>query len=93
MSVLLPYSDSRGRLLGVGLGNVLRVIKSLFKASSVRVQRKKKNAEVLIAAHILKQYCQVTFSFFHFRGLLSPFSVFLELKFIFIKISGQVNLF
>lgn len=71
MSVLLPYSYSRGRLSGVGLGNFLHVIKSLFKvSSSVRVQEKK-NAEVPIAAHILKQYHKVTFRFFHFRGLLS----------------------
>lgn len=70
MSVLLPYSYSRGRLLRVGLGNFLHVIKSLLRYRHQSMFRKK-NAEVPIAAHILKQYHKVTFRFFHFRGLLS----------------------
>lgn len=72
MSVFLPYSNLRGRHLGVGLGNFLHVIKSLFKAFSVLAQ-KTKSAEVLGVAHILKQFSKVSFLHFSTSGAFSPF--------------------
>lgn len=72
MSVFLPYSNLTGRHLGVGLENFLHVIKSLFKAFSVLAQ-KTKSAEVLRVAHILKQFCKVSFLHFSTSGAFSPF--------------------
>lgn len=72
MSIMLPYSNLRGRDLGVGLGSFLHVIKSLFKVFPVLAQ-KTKSAEVLRVAHILKQFCKVSFSDFSTSGAFSPF--------------------
>lgn len=56
----------------LGLGNFLHVIKSRFKVFSVLAQ-KTKSAEMLRVAHILKQFCKVSFLHFSTSGAFSPF--------------------